>query len=366
MISRITIARVVAVSADAIQWGLLPFFFEGSISPLNAALDVVVGGVLTWLVGWHIAFLPSFVFEALPFVDLAPTWTIAVLIATRKKTEKPLQRVDAHAPGPAPASSSAVPPRSDVIDVEIVPEKVEAPPLIDRGMRSGWGERGAIGWPQAIMWIAIVAIAAFCALFMFKSCMDAPVKLLHELRKENVTVEFREYCAEVHSNLALQVATLKQMEMFTRSDEAVLGNYIPLPEVIVSVTAPVEYVYSLDLNDKWTFELKDDTLRVRAPDPKSGSPSFDVSKMKWIVEKDSMIRNTTSVKEELQKSLMPMATQRGRANVWLIRETARAQTALFVERWLKERFQDGSKYRVQVEFAGDASKEGPHPVALPR
>ena len=50
-----------------------------------AALDVVVAIVLTLLVGWHIAFIPSFIIKALPFADMAPTWTIAVLIATRVK-----------------------------------------------------------------------------------------------------------------------------------------------------------------------------------------------------------------------------------------------------------------------------------------
>jgi len=39
--------------------------------------------VLVSLVGFHWAFLPSFVTKMLPFVDLAPTWTMALIIATR-------------------------------------------------------------------------------------------------------------------------------------------------------------------------------------------------------------------------------------------------------------------------------------------
>ena len=81
---RIWIARGIAVLADAIQIGFMPFFSEGFASPANDVLDVVVALVLILLVGWHIAFIPTFIIKMLPFTDLAPTWTIAVLIATRK------------------------------------------------------------------------------------------------------------------------------------------------------------------------------------------------------------------------------------------------------------------------------------------
>lgn len=53
------------------------------MSPVNAGLDVVVAICLILLVGWHIAFLPTFIVEQLPFADLAPTWTIGVLFVTR-------------------------------------------------------------------------------------------------------------------------------------------------------------------------------------------------------------------------------------------------------------------------------------------
>ena len=55
---------------------------EGALSPVDDGLDVVTAVILTALVGWHIAFVPSFVVKLLPVADLAPTWTVAVLIAT--------------------------------------------------------------------------------------------------------------------------------------------------------------------------------------------------------------------------------------------------------------------------------------------
>ena|SRR5579872_724 len=83
---RIWLARGIAVAADLAQIVFFPVLSEGFVSPLDAGLDVVVAVALTLLVGWHIAFIPTFIIKALPFADLAPTWTIAILIATKGKT----------------------------------------------------------------------------------------------------------------------------------------------------------------------------------------------------------------------------------------------------------------------------------------
>jgi hypothetical protein len=86
---RVKAARGIAVLADAIQIGLLPLFLEGFLSPVNAALDVAVAIGLFALVGWHWAFLPGFVAEMVPVLGLVPTWTAAVLIATRNAGGSP-------------------------------------------------------------------------------------------------------------------------------------------------------------------------------------------------------------------------------------------------------------------------------------
>lgn len=86
---RVLAARALAVIADAVQLGLVPLFAEGAASLVNDVLDVVVGLGLVFLVGWHWAFLPAFVAELVPLADLAPTWTLAVLFATRGKPPAP-------------------------------------------------------------------------------------------------------------------------------------------------------------------------------------------------------------------------------------------------------------------------------------
>ena len=83
------LARWVAVAADLLQIVVFPAFFPGILSPLNGALDVLVGFAMVLMLGWHVAFLPTFVAELIPFVDLFPTWTLAVLYVTRKRGQQP-------------------------------------------------------------------------------------------------------------------------------------------------------------------------------------------------------------------------------------------------------------------------------------
>jgi len=81
--ARIWAARALAVAADGVQIFAMPAFFGGAASPLNDALDLVVGVGFVLLLGWHFAFLPTFIAELIPVVDMFPTWTAAVLFVTR-------------------------------------------------------------------------------------------------------------------------------------------------------------------------------------------------------------------------------------------------------------------------------------------
>lgn len=90
-LSRIWLARILAMAADATQWALLPLVMGGVISPVADAIDIAMAILMTWLLGWHWAFLPTFLAELVPFVDLVPSWTLAAFIATRGK-DKPAPR----------------------------------------------------------------------------------------------------------------------------------------------------------------------------------------------------------------------------------------------------------------------------------
>jgi hypothetical protein len=82
---RIWVARALAVLVDLAQVALLP----AELTPLNNLIDVAAAVTMVALVGWHWAFLPTFLAELVPFVDLVPTWTLAVVIATRGRASAP-------------------------------------------------------------------------------------------------------------------------------------------------------------------------------------------------------------------------------------------------------------------------------------
>jgi hypothetical protein len=102
---RVWIARAIAVAADFLQIVAFPFFLPGVASPWSNALDLAVAGAMTWLVGWHWAFLPSFVAEIVPGLDLVPTWTAAAFYVTRGRGR------------PSPSASD---PRRGAIDTKVV------------------------------------------------------------------------------------------------------------------------------------------------------------------------------------------------------------------------------------------------------
>jgi hypothetical protein len=81
---RIWLARGLALTADFLQIVALPAFGFGLASPLDELLDLAIGVAMIRLLGWHAAFLPTFLAELIPFVDIFPTWTLAVLFVTRR------------------------------------------------------------------------------------------------------------------------------------------------------------------------------------------------------------------------------------------------------------------------------------------
>ena len=78
-------ALLVAILADLVQILVFPFFIAGGASPADDVLDLSVAGVLTFLLGWHWEFLPSFAAKLVPGVDLVPLWTLAVASVYRKQ-----------------------------------------------------------------------------------------------------------------------------------------------------------------------------------------------------------------------------------------------------------------------------------------
>ncbi len=82
--TRIRVAWAIALAVDAIQ---IPADFAGPAGWfLGAGLDVITMMVMWVMLGFHWAFLPSFLTESIPYLNMAPFWTLAVALATRKSS----------------------------------------------------------------------------------------------------------------------------------------------------------------------------------------------------------------------------------------------------------------------------------------
>jgi hypothetical protein len=103
---RVRAARILAVAADLAQIVALPALFPTALTPLNNVLDLAVAVALVWLLGWHWAFLPAFLAEMIPLVELVPTWTAAVFIATGGRGLPPGGTPPSGPQPPAPPSGS--------------------------------------------------------------------------------------------------------------------------------------------------------------------------------------------------------------------------------------------------------------------
>lgn len=90
--TRLKAALALAVVADIIQLVVFPLVVEGAASPADDILDLCVCGVLTYLLGWHWEFLPSFAAKLLPGADLVPFWSLAVANVYRKSKALPAAR----------------------------------------------------------------------------------------------------------------------------------------------------------------------------------------------------------------------------------------------------------------------------------
>ena len=84
---RMRAALILAILADILQIAVFPLFVEGAASPADDILDLAVGGAMSYLLGWHWEFLPSFLAKLVPGVDFVPLWTLAVGNVYRKSKQ---------------------------------------------------------------------------------------------------------------------------------------------------------------------------------------------------------------------------------------------------------------------------------------
>ncbi len=94
--TRIVLALAVAVVADGLQFVLGPFGWAFG----DQLIDVAAMLLVSWLLGFHWLFLPSFALELVPMADELPTWTACTIavIALRRHRDKPPPNGTRHSP----------------------------------------------------------------------------------------------------------------------------------------------------------------------------------------------------------------------------------------------------------------------------
>lgn len=163
---------------------------------------------------------------------------------------------------------------------------------------------------------------------------------------------FVAYATRLSGTTRLQVATLRSVEVFRLEDPASLLG-IPLPEVIVEARAPVETTWYLDLDARWEVRRRNGVLEITAPPLQFNTPAFDVARLEYRTVKSSLWRRETPVVDKLRAALGPMARRAAAAQLPQVRDTARAQVALFVRAWILQEDATREPEIVQVRFAGE-------------
>jgi len=193
---------------------------------------------------------------------------------------------------------------------------------------------------------------------------DGLAKLAAAIRTRSVATEFTSTATRVRGTKRLQVAELSQVEIVERRDASRLFG-IPLPDVVVSARAPVTYVYVLDLDGRWEFDLAERTVTVLAPELAWNAPAVDVSKLTFVKSETSILRDEEPVLEALRASLTGIFRQRARQGVPLVREAARRQAEEFVRAWLLRAYGVPEDVKVVVRFRGEPATIGPAGPSLP-
>jgi len=235
-----------------------------------------------------------------------------------------------------------------------------------QGGRSPWR------WPITFAFLGFGILAL--AFYVFHRAQRLPGELLEEGRSiaselrsvaaafktGTIITTFVSYATEVSGSQHLQFATLKEMEVFERTDRAqILWGQLELPEVVVRAEAPVEYTYYLDLEERWDFLLEGQTVRVQGPPIRFNTPAIDVSHLRYDVRSGSVFRDEALALENLKRGLSELSRERASSNVALVRELGRKKTEEFVRTWLLSRYDDASAYHVEVTFADEVSPQAP-------
>jgi hypothetical protein len=201
--------------------------------------------------------------------------------------------------------------------------------------------------------VAFIGGGVFLAYSVYKAQTAVP-RLLERIFSEDVNERFSAYATQISGRQHLQVARLQRVEVYERTSKAQAFGF-NLPEVIVSVSFPVEYNYNVSLTAPWKFEKYKNMIYVFAPELSGQTPAVNISEMKFEIKKGSILRDEEAVREKLQKELTGYLSENSIALRDKVREEARRSIEQFVRNWISTQFEGGSaKLPIQVLFPGES------------
>ncbi|HET7292778.1 MAG TPA: hypothetical protein VFM88_10155 [Vicinamibacteria bacterium] len=227
-------------------------------------------------------------------------------------------------------------------------------------------------WPVAA--VAIAVIVAGSGLLVLRSLSRAPGEALEKgrelasemrrvaeaFRTGTLLTRFASEATRLNGTARLQFAELLQTELFERTDATSLfWGQLQLPDVVVEARAPVTYTYFVDFDKAWSFRLEGALLEATAPAIEFNTPAVDPSAIRYVVRQGSLLRDEAQALERLKAGLTELSRARARDHVPLVRDTGRRTIGEFVERWLRQGFEDGAAHRVRVRFADEPPQAPP-------
>lgn len=203
--------------------------------------------------------------------------------------------------------------------------------------------------------------------------IDVTKKIIDEFKTDKITYDFHTYgVTKLKGTNRLQVATVNAMELFkSNRDTSYIWGLLKF-SAGVTITAPVEYTYYLDLNDRWKFLITDEgtaeapmlKVFVLAPPIQYNTPAIIVSK--WTIQDDkrSYFIDQDELREKLRQELVnicqEMAKERIQDNI--LRATIRTEVKNFIQTWfIENRFKD-DKHKPMVAEVYFEDEALPHPV----
>lgn len=206
--------------------------------------------------------------------------------------------------------------------------------------------------------VAVIGGGALLVYSFYRAQTSLP-RLLEKIYSEDMTDRFRSYATRISAQQNLQVARLNRVEVYERTSKAQAFGF-SLPEVVVSVSFPVEYNYGISLTAPWRFAKEEGMLVVYPPELSGQTPAVNISEMKFEVKKGSILRDEDHVKERLQKELTGYLAGNSIALRSQVRAEARKSVERFVRSWLGTQFSERATILpIKVLFPGENSDTVP-------